>query len=124
MENRRKAGTMPSTSRIFAAVALATVMGAMPALQAVALAVSQPAHPAGCHHRPLSPDRGPVSYDCCIGGHHAVVAATMFSLRPHLALLSGWISAAPITFDSAGTGPNVHLIVPFGSPPGFAPLRV
>jgi hypothetical protein len=108
--------------RMVAMLLLLTMMAGLPAAQAMPVPL---AHAAGCHsHRPETPSPAPISYQCCVNGHHAAVPIVSFALHfalaevissdgvdgPSLALLLG-VNSAPSIFPSA-------------SPPGVAPLRI
>jgi hypothetical protein len=114
---------MPRASCIIA-VMLLVATGAMAGVQALALTAAAPVHPAGCHgHPPATPFPAPVSYQCCVNGHHSAMPSAAFSQRPLVAQF-----AAPDD-DENGSRPLIasHFLTPViasNSPPGTAPLRI
>jgi len=113
---------MRSNSRFAVVLLLCAVVAALPGAQALAL--SSVSHPsAGCHgHAPASP--APVSYQCCINGHHWTLPSTAISVRPLLARLSALEDDSRIYLISSFRFETATSVVPASSPPGCAPLRI
>ena len=119
---------------MMAVILLVSVAAALPGTQAFAMAAGQlvqPARAAGCHpHGPAippaspAPAPAPVSYQCCVNGHHWAIPSPSFTRRPLVAVM--------VDLDLGdGTSPHslpcLHsagLIVPTISPPGSARLRI
>src|SRR3989442_12560890 len=85
---------------------------------------AQTAHPAGCHGHGSPTPTAPVSYQCCISGHHRALPGNFFS---GAVLLSDFGR----TSDSGGILPAYHLtfrpvFLISSSPgsPGLTSLRV
>ena len=73
---------------------------------------------------PEQPSRVPVSYQCCVNGHHAAIPQAMFSARPLLALFSKSHGGEDFSLASVLAAHFSTVIVPASSPPGIAPLRI
>jgi hypothetical protein len=117
---------MAGIARMIAVLLVAAVCVALPGAQAWSMSAAQPSHPAGCHsHGPAvpSPSPAPVSYQCCVNGHHWAVGTAGFVLRPlagiSVRLHRGQeISVEPVPVQF------VILVVPSISPPGAVPMRI
>ena len=123
---------MPGISRMMAVLLLVSVAAALPGTQAFAMAAGQfvqPARAGGCHaHSPAlpppSPAPAPVSYQCCVNGHHWAIPSASFSARPLAALQVELDRGSGIPRNSIARAHCANLIVPSVSPPGVAPLRI
>jgi hypothetical protein len=112
-------------SRILTVALLAAMLpsltGAVRLLPIAAVA----SHPAACHHHGVpAPASQPVSYQCCVAGHHSVVITDSFSPRPpqRQALeTSGAMRMHPAT--NADAGFSIAIFSAY-SPPGFSLLRI
>jgi len=115
---------MPLCSRIVAVIVLVAVGAAFASAQGSDHSIPQPKLPP-CHgHMPEQPARAPLSYQCCVNGHHAAVPPATFSARPLLALFPK--SHGGEDFSPASVlAPHFSTVVtPSSSPPGIAPLRI
>jgi hypothetical protein len=118
---------MSRPSQIFAAFLVVITVSALPGVHAFALSnegsgSSQP--PASCHHHlPVAPSKAPVSYQCCVNGHHAAVPSATFSLQPLAVELSSSDNRHPFSVAFSDLlSPMIS--PPSASPPGAAPLRI
>jgi hypothetical protein len=113
---------MRSNSRFVVVLVLCVVATALPGAQALALSsVSVPS--AGCHgHAPAAP--APVSYQCCINGHHWTLPSTAISVHPLFARLSEVEDDSRFYLISSFRFETATSVVPASSPPGFAQLRI
>jgi len=115
---------MPLSSRIVAVVVLVAVGAAFASAQASDHSIPQPKLPP-CHGQmPEQPSRVPVSYQCCVNGHHAAIPQATFSARPLLALFSKSEGGQNSSLASVLAAHFSTVIVPASSPPGIAPLRI
>jgi hypothetical protein len=115
---------MPLCSRIVAVIVLVAVGAAFASAQASEHSIPQPKLPP-CHgHVPELPSRVPVSYQCCVNGHHAAMPQATFSARPLLALFSKSDSGENFSLGFALSAHSSIIVVPSSSPPGIAPLRI
>jgi len=113
---------MSLSSRIVAVIVLVAVGAAFAGAQASSLSIPQPKHPP-CHGHMPAPSRAPVSYQCCINGHHAAIPQATFSPRPLEALLSALPDNQGDLVCSIAMYSPVPVFVA-DSPPGLAPLRI
>jgi len=110
---------MHTTSRLVAVLLLCTMASAMPGLRAFARSAT-PTHPVGCHgHAPA-----PLSYECCVNGHHAAMPNLAFSTRPPLAQAASLEPDQKILQASDFFRHCTVSVVPSYSPPDAAPLRI
>lgn len=115
---------MPLSSRIVALIVLVAVGAAFASARALDHSIPQPKLPP-CHgHMPEQPARVPVSYQCCINGHHAAIPQATFSARPLLALLSKSDGGEDFSLASVVAAHFSTVVAPSSSPPGLAPLRI
>ena len=117
---------MQAISRITGLFLLIGMVCASPGAHAFAFSAAlHPVHLAGCHsHRPTTPSHSPVSYQCCLNGHHAAIPSAAFSFHPLVARISALDEGAPV---AAASLPELHCAsaVPTNSPPGTGtPLRI
>jgi hypothetical protein len=108
-------------------------VAALPALPMMPQAGLSP-QLAGCHghrsgNRSHNPSQNPlpappVSFQCCVNGHHAALPSAMFSSRPLPAQISDSDREAKLPVDSALTGNFAALLLPSVSPPHPAPRRI
>jgi len=113
---------MAGISRIVAALLVVAVCAALPGAQAWAMSAAQPVHPAGCHgHGPAIPS--PVSYQCCVNGHHWAVTSAGFVLHPQGGMSVGLDHGEEFSVESVGVQ-FVVLVVPSIRPPGAVPMRI
>jgi hypothetical protein len=110
------------------AVLLALTMAtALPGAHAVTIPVAQTGHPAGCHGpRPTPLTPSPISYQCCVNGHHWTIPSVPFSFSERLLLvqfatLDGGEDLSLASIFSAHFSLNA---VTVSSPPGIASLRI
>ena len=115
---------MPLSSRIVAVIVLAALGAAFASAQASDHSIPQPKLPP-CHGRmPEQPARVPVSYQCCVNGHHAAIPEATFSARPLLALFSKSHGGEDFSLTSVLAAQFSTIVVPASSPPGLAALRI
>jgi len=114
---------MTHGSRIVAVIVLLTVGAAFAGSQASALFIPQTKHPP-CHGPMPGPSRAPVSYQCCMNGHHAAIPQATFSPRPLLAQFSKSDSREDFSGPFALSPHSSIIVTPASSPPGIAPLRI
>ena len=115
---------MPLSSRIVVVIMLVAVGAAFASAQASDHSIPQPKLPP-CHgHLPEQPARVPVSYQCCVNGHHAAIPQATFQARPVLALRSKSHGNEDFSLASVVAAHFSTVIVPASSPPGIAPLRI
>jgi len=115
---------MSFASRMVAVIVLVAVGAAFAGAQASDHSIPQPKLPP-CHgHMPRLPARAPVSYQCCVNGHHAAIPQPSFSPRPLLALFSTPDSGEDVPQASVLSAHFSTVVVPASSPPGIAPLRI
>jgi hypothetical protein len=116
---------MLANSRMIAVLLLCTMTAALPGAQAFALAAAPPAHPAGCHRQgPATPTPAPVSYQCCVNGHHWTIPSASFSTQAPLAEFSRSDGGGDFSLASVLSAHFSMIVVPASSPPpGVAPLR-
>jgi hypothetical protein len=86
--------------------------------------ILQPKLPPCQRHMPEQPSRVPVSYQCCVNGHHAAIPQATFSPRPLLALFSKSHGGENFSLACALAADFSTVAVPSSSPPGIAPLRI
>lgn len=114
------------------AMLLLFTLAAMLDTQAISFPAAKPGHVAGCHGaaapspRPANP--APVSYQCCVNGHHAAIPNASFSLRTSLRTVDAQLCRLQ---DGEGAHSDcVPLLnsalsaTDSGSPPGIVPLRI
>ena len=115
---------MPLYSRIVAVILLVAVGATFASAQASDHSIPQPKLPP-CHgHTPEQPSRVPVSYQCCVNGHHAAIPQATFSARPLLALFSTSHGGEDFSLASALAADFSTVVAPSSSPPGLLPLRI
>ena len=115
---------MPLYSRIIAVIVLVAVGAAFASAQAPDHSIPQSKLPP-CHGQmPEQPSRVPVSYQCCVNGHHAAIPRATFQARPLLALLSKSDGGENFSLASVLAAPFSTVVAPSSSPPGFTPLRI
>lgn len=82
-------------------------------------------HPAGCHsHVPANSSPAPISFQCCVNGHHAAIPNAAFTIRPLEAQICGLSDASALRSHFAHDRLSVLFVVPSNSPPGAVPLRI
>lgn len=72
-------------SRTMALLLLGTMAAALPGMQTLAISADSPqsSRPAACHgHHPVTPSKAPVSFQCCVNGHHTALPSALFSPGP------------------------------------------
>jgi hypothetical protein len=116
---------MPEYSRLIAVLLLTPLLTAMLSSQSLALPSMSAEHPAGCHENgPVTPSRAPVSYQCCVMGHHWAVPGIAYSFE-HTALETLQFDSLEHFFPGSASRQNVqggtYLSV---SPPKSLPLRI
>jgi hypothetical protein len=115
---------MPLSSRIVAVIVLVAVGVAFASAQASDHSIPQPKLPP-CHgHMPEQPSRAPVSYQCCVNGHHAAIPRATFQARPLVALFSKSDGGENSSLASVLAAHFSMIVTPSSSPPGIAPLRI
>jgi hypothetical protein len=114
---------MSLSSRIVAVIVLFAVGAAFAGAKASDHSIPQPKHPP-CHGHMPGPSRAPVSYQCCINGHHAAIPQAAFSPRPLLAQFSKSDCGEEFSRVSIVSAHLATIVVPASSPPGIAPLRI
>jgi len=115
---------MSLASRIVAVIVLVAVSAAFASAQASALSIPQPKYPP-CHgHMPGQPARVPLSYQCCLNGHHAAIPQATFSLTQLLAQVCKSYGGEDLSLSSVLSAHFSIIVVPASSPPGIAPLRI
>ena len=115
---------MPLSSRIVAVIVLVAVGAAFASAQASDHTIPQPKLPP-CHGQmPERPSRVPISYQCCVNGHHAAIPQATFQARPLLALFSKSHGGEDFSLDSVLAAHFSTIVVPASSPPGLTPLRI
>ena len=110
--------------RIVAVLLLLPFLSAMFTAQGFASSTMPAEHPAGCHEPMPTPPPPPVSYQCCVMGHHWAVPGATFSVD-RLGLHAFPANSAPnlsITLTSAAH--EEELVVSCASPPQAVPLRI
>jgi hypothetical protein len=70
---------MRGSPRPIALFLLAPFLLAMLSAQSIALPTMPAGHPAGCHENEPTPSPAPVSYQCCVMGHHWAMPGTAYS---------------------------------------------
>jgi len=111
-------------SQILAVSLLSAMAVSLPGVQAFAFCSPPPAQ-MGCHsHGPAAPTPAPVSYQCCINGHHWTIPSALFSARPRLAQFSKSDSGEDFSTASIFSAHFSMIVIPACSPPGIAPLRI
>lgn len=115
---------MRGSLRLIALLLLAPFLSAMLASRSVALPTMPAEHPAGCHGNEPAPSPAPVSYQCCVMGHHWAMPGTAYSADltvlaalPHAALEP----RVPIANLSQEVRDCASLSA---SPPKILPLRI
>ena len=115
-----------ANSRLVVVLLLCTMATTLPGAQAWALSsrlVAAPLPAAGCHgHTPAAP--APVSYQCCVNGHHWTLPSASFSPHPLLADGSTRVDGEDLSLISSLSAHIAVTTVPASSPPGIAPLRI
>jgi hypothetical protein len=108
--------------RSFLSLALIATLAAMVPGVSVAWATTA-AHPAGCHrHAPELPSHAPVSFECCVNGHHAAMPSAIFRNSPATSQFAACDDSHQFSVVAAPTFEvRVNLS---SSPPGAAPLRI
>ena len=115
---------MPLYSRIVTVIVLVAVGAAFASAQASDHSIPQPKLPP-CHGQmPEPPPRVPVSYQCCVNGHHAAIPQATFQARPLLALFSKSHGGENSSLASVFAAHFSTVVAPSSSPPGVAPLRI
>ena len=111
-------------SRIAAVLLLGVVSSIFPGAPSFALP-DPPAHSAGCHsHQSPAPSPAPVSYQCCVAGHHVAIPGVSFSGQFPLLYLCKASEADSRPMASIG---HHNFLIQIPSPdgsPGLAPLRI
>jgi hypothetical protein len=112
--------------RVIAVGLLGAIVAALPGgLAAAVFPENSAGHPAGCHgHGPATPSPAPISYQCCVNGHHAALPNASFTNRSVQVRVCGLAVAQQLRLDSASDRFSVMFVVPSNSPPGAAPLRI
>ncbi len=101
---------------------LAGVSGALAAAVSPALTTG---HSAGCHgHGPATPSPAPVSFQCCVNGHHAAIPNASFTLRSQDAAISASVADEQLRIGFACHRNSVEFLFSSNSPPGTTPLRL
>jgi hypothetical protein len=90
--------------QILALVLIATLASTSIGIHALVLPAPH-VHPAGCHGHG-SPTPAPVSYQCCVAGHHQAIPGSLFS---------GLVSLA--YFGTTEDAENVVPVEPLGTTP-------
>ena len=81
-------------------------------------------HPAGCHdHRPPAPSPAPISFQCCVNGHHAALPNAVFTI-PQDVGLCGSVGDVPFRIGLESYSNIVQFLFSSSSPPGSSPLRI
>lgn len=115
---------MPLSSRIVAVIVLLAVGAAFASAPGSDHSIPQPKLPP-CHgHMPEQPARAPLSYQCCVNGHHAAIPQATFSARPLLALFPKSHGGEDFALASVLAAHFSTVVAPSSSPPGIAPLRI
>jgi len=115
---------MPLSSHIVAVIVLVGVGAAFTSAQGADHSIPQPKLPP-CHgHLPEQPARAPLSYQCCVNGHHAAIPQATFSARPLLALFPKSHGAEGFSLASVLAAHFSTVVAPSSSPPGTVPLRI
>jgi hypothetical protein len=116
---------MQAISRISRLFLLIAMICASPGVHAFVFSAARPVHLAGCHdHRPTTPSHTPVSYQCCLNGHHAAIPSAAFSARPLVARPSALDDGAPVAPASLPSHRLEAFATHANGPPGAAPLRI
>ena len=102
---------LPFVPAMFTAQGFAT--SAMPAEQ-----------PAGCHEPMPAPAPAPVSYQCCVMGHHWAVPGTTFSVDAPVAHTLPTESQDGLFLSQACHRQDNAFLLSSASPPQFLPLRI
>jgi hypothetical protein len=113
---------MQGSWRMIAMVLVGVTVAANPGAHALAFLTTAAAHPAGCHsHAPATP--APISYQCCVSGHHAAMPNASFSPRALTAPPCG-LGDEQLCRSSEFDRRSVMFVDPSNRPPGAAPLRI
>lgn len=81
-------------------------------------------HPAGCHgHRPVAPSPAPISFQCCVNGHHAAIPNAAFTI-PQDAPRCGSNADVQLCIGRESDRNIVQFLFSSSSPPGSSPLRI
>jgi hypothetical protein len=115
---------MRGNSRLIAVFLFFPFLAAMFGTQALASPTMPPEHPAGCHsHGPAVPTHTPVSYQCCVMGHHWVMPGTTYSAGRSFANVQR--SMADFLLAAVALSKYETVVVfPSASPPEIIPLRI
>jgi hypothetical protein len=113
---------MQAISRVAAVLLLGVMSTIVLGVPSFAL-TDPPAHPAGCHsHQSSAP--APVSYRCCVAGHHAAIPGVSFSGQFPLLYLCKASEGEQYPTASIGSHAFSILILSSAHSPGLAPLRI
>lgn len=115
---------MHRLSLISAGVIIATMVAALPGVQAWAapMAPVEHVHAAGCHgDQPATP--APADYRCCVSGHHWAIPGVAFSGGDVAHARGGCAVGVPLV-SFPFRAHSVVVIVPYFSPPGNTQLRI
>jgi|SRR5579862_593639 len=108
------------------AVLLLGAVCALPGTFAGAASAAGPrVHPAGCHDRhPATPFPTPVSFQCCVNGHHAALPNASFTVGSQDARTPDLVPDFQVRIELDSDRNSVHVLFPSNSPPGTSPLRI
>lgn len=116
---------MRRISRTIAMVVLVTMCATLLDAPVLALPTILVGHPARCHGGTPAPQTpAPVSYQCCVSGHHWAIPGPSDSHRPLIAQLSAFNESRSIPCDLVSCFVSRALVLPSSSPPSLSPLRI
>ncbi|MGA7908384.1 MAG: hypothetical protein WCA16_13330 [Candidatus Sulfotelmatobacter sp.] len=106
-------------------VTVALLAAMLPALAGAAHRMPPPeSHLAGCHgHGVPTSAPQPISYQCCVAGHHPVVVTNCFSMRPPQGILEAATAESPARPAVTMAGFSIAMVSAY-SPPLSSPLRI
>jgi len=112
-------------SRIIVFALLAALTSASPAMPMSRHAAAAPERAAGCHqHGQPAPASVPVSYKCCVVGHHPALLVGSFVPSPAVAGAVSCRALPEVPSASPSSVTPLNPLLELYDPPGTAILRI